>query len=250
MNQSMASRVEKAVIEGWFLDPPPLITAMTNEPTIGVTRAFVLQWTKFSRLFPRWVGSIMSNCPEFPVLAYEVENLMSEVVRDPGSDSNHYQLLTRLGESVGLGPNEIETYPELPETSDLFEWLWAKAHNPDWLIGFTAVNGLEILGDRNLPLKYGVQSGTGLNPEPYSDTLGLEEENLEFFRVSDQVDAGHGRKTVEIIARYTPSGREEEILAVLNEAMVQLRRMMNALWELATVIDAGLNSKARTDGEG
>ncbi|TAN31018.1 hypothetical protein EPN29_14190 [bacterium] len=250
MNQSMASRVEKAVIEGWFLDPPPLIAAMANGPTIGVTRAFVLQWTKFSRLFPRWVGSIMSNCPEFAVLAYEVENLMSEVVRDPESDGNHYQLLTRLGESVGLSQNEIETYPELPQSSDLFEWLWRKARNPDWLIGFAAVNGLEILGDRNLPLKYGVQSGTGLNPEPYADILGLEEENLEFFRVSDQADAGHGHETVEILARYTPAGREDEILAVLKEAMDQLRLMMNALWELATVIDAGLNSKARADGEG
>ena len=248
MSQSMESRVEEEVIEGWFRNPPPLINAMATKPTIGVTRAFVLQWTKFSRLFPRWVGSIMSNCPEFPVLAYEVENLMSEVVRDPASDGNHYQLLTRLGESVGLTSSEIEAYPVLAQTSDLFEWLWEKARSPDWLIGFTAINGLEILGDRNLPLKYGLQSSTGLAPEPYAGALGLEEENLEFFRASEQADAGHGHETVEIIARYTPSGREEEILVLLGEAMNQLRRMMNSLWELATEIDAGLNDEARTDG--
>ena len=70
--------------------------------------------------------------------------------------------------------------------------------------------------------------------------------------VSQNLQAINGSEADEPIgvARYTPAGREDEILAVLKEAMDQLRLMMNALWELATVIDAGLNSKARADGEG
>lgn len=239
MRPPLALRVEEVVVDGWFRDPPPLIVAMASEPTIGVTRAFVLQWTKFSRLFPRWVGAIMSNCPEFGVIAYEVENLMSEVVRDPSGDDNHYELLIRLGESVGLARTEIEAHPLLPETAEMFQWLWGQARGPDWLAGFTAVNGLEILGDRNLPAKYGLESGTGLDPEPYARGLGLGEASLEFFEVSDKADAGHAQATVDIIARYTPSGSEDELMAVLTEAMARLRRMMNAIWGLATQIDGG-----------
>jgi pyrroloquinoline quinone (PQQ) biosynthesis protein C len=250
MSEAMARRVEMAVVEGWFRSPPPLIRAMASEPTIGVARAFVLQWTKFSRLFPRWVGAIISNCPEMPVVAYEVENLVSEVVRDPAGDDNHYELLVRLGESVGLGRPDIEDYPVLEEASEAFEWLWDQARDSDWLVGFTAVNGLEILGDRNLPAKYGIAAGTGLAPEPYARTLGLGEGSLEFFEVSDEADAGHGHMTVDIIARYTPAGREDDVLALLMEAMVRLRRMMNAVWELAMEIDAGLQTKARSDDEG
>ncbi|MDA8271965.1 MAG: hypothetical protein M0Z39_11320, partial [Actinomycetota bacterium] len=93
MSEAMAKRVEEVVIDRWFRNPPEIIAAMGSEPTMGVTRAFVLQWTKFSRLFPRWVGAVMSNCPEFAILAYEVENLMSEVVRDPAGDGSHYELL-------------------------------------------------------------------------------------------------------------------------------------------------------------
>ena len=241
----MDRRVEGAVVDGWFRDLPPLIAAMASEPTLGVTRAFVLQWTKFSRLFPRWVGAIISNCPEFAVVAYEVENLMSEVVRDPAGDDNHYELLVRLGESVGLARAQIEAHPVLDEASELFEWLWDQARQPDWLVGFTAVNGLEILGDRNLPLKYGIGVGTGLDPEPYARRLGLGESSLEFFEVSDEADAGHGHETVEIVARYTPAGREGDILSVLVESMGRLRRMMNAVWDLAVEIDTELGAEAR-----
>jgi len=237
---AMARRVEEAVVECWFRDPPPLIAAMASEPTRGVARAFVLQWTKFSRLFPRWVGAIISNCPEWPVVAYEVENLMSEVVRDPAGDDNHYELLIRLGESIGLSRGEIEAHPVLPEATATFGWLWEQARQPDWLVGFTAVNGLEILGDRSLPAKHGLGAGTGLAPQPYARALGLSEHGLEFFEVSEQADAGHGRETVEIIARYTPPGREDEILGVLSEAMVSLRGMVNSMWDLATTIDGEL----------
>jgi pyrroloquinoline-quinone synthase len=212
---------------------------MAFAPTIGVTRAFVLQWTKFSRLFPRWVGAIISNCPEWAVIAYEVQNLMSEVVRDPAGDDNHYELLIRLGESVGLTRTQIEAEPVLPEAAALFRWLWDQARDADWLVAFTAINGLEILGDRSLPRKYGISGGTGLAPEPYARSLGLGADSLEFFEVSEQADARHGQETVEIIVRYTPAGREGDILAVLREAMTRLRHMMDAVWELAMQIDFG-----------
>ena len=240
----MARRVEEAVVERWFRHPPALIAAMASEPTIGVTRAFVTQWTKFSRLFPRWVGAIMANCPEPRVIAYEVENLMSEVVRDPAGDDNHYELLVRLGERVGLSRAEVEAHPPLAEATDAFEWLWTQARNPDWLVGFAAVNGLEILGDRRLPERHGLRTGTGLAPEPYARALGLPEDSLEFFEVSEAADAGHGQATVEILASFTPEGRRDEMVAVLVESMDRLRRMMDAGGELARSLDASTATDA------
>src|SRR5438270_2137545 len=237
---AMATRVEQLVVDRWFRDPPPLIAAMAAKPTTGATRAFVLQWTKFSRLFPRWVGSIMSNCPEFPVIAYLVENLMSEVVRDPASNDNHYELLIKLGAGVGLTREEIESNPVLPESAATFEWLWQMARQADWLIGFTAVNGLEILGDSALPARYGVHQGTGIAVRPYAESLGLDGDALEFFEVSDAADAEHGSETVGIISRYTESGREDEVLGVLGESMDRLRTMMDAMWRLAVDIDGGV----------
>jgi pyrroloquinoline quinone (PQQ) biosynthesis protein C len=234
---SMATRVEQQVLDQWFRDPPPLIAAMATKPTLGVTQAFVLQWTKFSRLFPRWVGAIISNCPEFAVIAYLVENLMSEVVRDPGSEDNHYELLVKLGAGVGLSREQIESHPARPESAAMFEWLWQMATQPDWLLGFAAVNGLEILGDSALPARYDVKQGTGIASRPYAESLGLEGDALEFFEVSDAADAGHGSQTVDIIARYTEPGREEAVLGALRESIDRLRTMMHGMWDLAVEID-------------
>ena len=227
-----SARVEEHVIDGWFRDPPPFLRAMASEPTVPIARAFVLEWTKFSRWFPRWVGAVMSNCPEFDVLAFEVENLMSEVVRDPAAGTNHYELLIRLGQGAGMRRDEIEAHEPCDQAQAAFVYWNHMARQPDWLLGFTAVNGLEILGDRNLPRRHGLSQGTGLNPDPWAAT-GIDHEALEFFRVSDEADAAHGNHTVEIIARHTPAGREDDVLGVLGASMQALREMMGGLWELA-----------------
>ena len=223
-------------MDGWFRDPPPFLRAMAALPTRAVAKAFVLEWTKFSRQFPRWVGAIVANCPEFPVIAFEVENLMSEVVRDPHAGTNHYELLVRLGAGVGLDRAEIETHQASAEATAAFGWWWEMARQPDWLVGFTAINGLEVLGDRSLPRRAGLAQGTGLAPDVWAST-GIERDALEFFRVSDEADAGHGRETVEIIARYTPPDKQGQVIDVLGETMAQLRHMMGGLWALAQQLE-------------
>ena len=230
------TRVEETVVDGWFRHPPEIIRAMSTAPTRAVARAFVYEWTKFSRQFPRWVGAIVSNCPQFDVIAFEVENLMSEVVRDPAAGTNHYELLIRLGTGAGSDRATIEAHEPSAAARDAFAWWWDMARQPDWLLGFTAINGLEILGDRALPRAYGVAQGTGLAPDPWAAT-GIEPDALEFFRVSDEADAGHGSETVGIIARSTTAERVDEVLGVLSESMRRLRRMMDAMWELARRLD-------------
>jgi len=243
-SSALALRVEELAVERWFRDPPRLISAMATQPTVGVIQAFVLQWTKFSLQFPRWVGAIIANCPERDVIAYEVDNLMSEVVRGAQGGAGHYELLIRLGESVGLSREQVESADALPGASTFFEWLWSKARDPDWLIGFSAVNGLEILGDRNLPRRYRLATGTGLDPRPYSQSLGLSREELEFFEASDEADASHGAETLAVIVRHTLPGREGAVLAVLRDAVSRLRAMMAETWELAQSIDSSIGERS------
>jgi pyrroloquinoline-quinone synthase len=235
--EGLRARIENMVVDEYFLVPPRFVAAMATKPTRGVAQAFVLEWTKFSRLFPRWVGAIMSNCPEFEVLAFEVENLMSEVVRDPAANTNHYELLIRLGDALGLDRARIEAHESCAEARAAFGYWWDMARQPDWLLGFTAVNGLEILGDRTLPQRHGVTPSTGLEVDPWSQ-LGLPDAALEFFRVSSQADVGHGNETVELIVRHAPDGRAGDVLAVLSETIGKARTMMDGLWALAEELDA------------
>ncbi|HEY2428853.1 MAG TPA: iron-containing redox enzyme family protein [Acidimicrobiales bacterium] len=227
-----ARRIEGVVIDKWFRDPPPFLRQMATAPTKTTAQAFVLEWTKFSRQFPRWVGAVMANCPEFEVLAFEVENLMSEVVRDPAAATNHYELLIRLGEAAGVDRATIEAHEPCVEARRAFEWWWDVARQPDWLLGFTGINGLEIMGDRGLPRRYGLPTGTGLAPDPWAAS-GIDGNALEFFRVSDAADAGHGRETVELIAAYTPAGQWDEVIAVLEGTIARLRDLMDGLWTLS-----------------
>ncbi|HVM67693.1 MAG TPA: iron-containing redox enzyme family protein [Acidimicrobiales bacterium] len=228
---AFAARIERIVVDGWFRDPPPFLRAMATSPTVAVARAFVLEWTKFSRWFPRWVGAVMSNCPEFDVLAFEVENLTSEVVRDPQAGTNHYELLVRLGAGAGLDRATIESHQPSAQSGRAFAYWDRMARQPDWLLGFTALNGLELLGDRSIPRRHGVGHGTGLDPDPWAAS-GIPADALEFFRVSDDADAAHGNATLAILDRHTPVPRRDDVVGVLNETMGYLRTMMDGLWEL------------------
>jgi pyrroloquinoline-quinone synthase len=237
VSAALGRRIEELVVDEYFRDPPRFVATMATAPTPGVAKTFVLEWTKFSRLFPRWVGAVMSNCPEFDVLAYEVENLVSEVVRDPASRTNHYELLIRLGEALGMTREHIEAYRSCPEAERAFAYWWSMAREPDWVLGFAAVNGLEILGDRTLPRRHGLAPNTGLEVDPWA-RLALPGDALEFFRVSSEADQGHGNASVELLARYTPEGREEVVLGVLSDTMRYIRAMMDGLWSVAERLDA------------
>lgn len=236
---AFATRVETIVTEGWFRDPPPFLSAMASAPTVAVARAFVLEWTKFSLGFPRWVGAVMSNCAELDVLSFEVENLMSEVVRDPTVGTNHYELLINLGVGAGLDRLAIESHQPCREATEAFAYWDRMARQPDWLVGFAAVNGLEILGDRGLVRRHGIAHGTGLDPRPWAAT-GIPDEALEFFRVSDDADAAHGNATVRILTRHTPEDRQSDVVEVLVESMGHLRLMMGGLSDLAERISKGV----------
>jgi pyrroloquinoline quinone (PQQ) biosynthesis protein C len=181
----------------------------------------------------------MSNCPEFDVLAFEVDNLVSEVVRDPQAGTNHYELLVRLGEGAGLDRATIEAHQPSAQAALAFAYWDRMARQPDWLLGFTAVNGLELLGDRAIPRRHGVGHGTGLDPDPWSSS-GIPEDALEFFRVSDDADAAHGNATLGILARYTPAPRRDEVVGVLEATMGHLRTMMDGLWELTGHVNEGV----------
>ncbi|HWO94017.1 MAG TPA: iron-containing redox enzyme family protein [Dehalococcoidia bacterium] len=232
-----AERIERLVVDEYFRNPPPFVRAMASEPTLGVARAFVIEWTKFSLQFPRWVGQIVANCPEFPVIAFEIENLMSEVVRDPAADTNHYELLIRLGDALGLSRSEIESHQPSDEAKRAFSYWWDAARQPDWLLGFAAINGLEILGDRTLPRRHGLSQGTGLAVHPWT-RLGLPEAALEFFRVSDEADEGHGRETVEILARYAHDDeRMSQAMEALRRTIGELRSMMDGMQRVAEAME-------------
>lgn len=237
MNErDVTARIEALVVDRYFREPPRFVAAMSSSPTRAVAQAFVLEWTKFSRLFPRWVGAIMSNCPEFDVLAFEVQNLMSEVVRDPAANTNHYELLIRLGGALGLDRERIEAHESCAEARAAFEDWWTAARQPDWLLGFAAINGLEILGDRSLPRRHGLRPTTGLEVDPWAN-LGLPDDALEFFRVSSEADMGHGNETVELLARHTPARRADEVISTLAGTVATLRTMMDGLLSLAERLD-------------
>src|SRR6202035_3616847 len=126
---------------------------------------------------------------------------------------------------AGLDRSTIECHQPSPRAEQAFSYWDGMARQPDWLLGFAAVNGLEILGDRNLPRRHGLEQGTGLDPNPWAAT-GIPEEALEFFRVSDEADAAHGNATVGLLARHTPDDRQAEVVGVLGETMRSLRQMM------------------------
>ncbi|MCL6562111.1 MAG: iron-containing redox enzyme family protein [Firmicutes bacterium] len=224
-------RIEQLVVDQYFRDPPRLIQAFAQGPTPAQARAFVRGWLGFSRRFPRWVGAVISNCPQFDVIAFEVENLMAEVVADPSEGTHHYGLLQRLGRALGMEREELERDRPLPAAEAAFRYWEEMARQPNWVLGFAAVNGIEMLGDRELPRRAGLAQGTGFERASWR-ALGLPEEALGFIRATEVADVEHGNQAAAILARYGHA-EMDEVLETLKTAIGHVRRMFDEMAEAA-----------------
>ena len=181
--------------------------------TKQAAQVLIEQWSSFTRHSRQCWAFVVGNCPIVEVRKFIVaENLYEEEAQEGHS---HFEILARMGMSLGLTREEIVNAKPLPTTVVTMRAWEALTKNRTWYEGLAAKLVLERT---NAP-----QCGNFSHhqDEHWRRQLGLSREDTEFWWMHDAVDQIHGDGSLELLERYLTSDAERQAaLRAAEESMM------------------------------
>jgi pyrroloquinoline-quinone synthase len=191
--------------------PHPFVTALQH-PDRPVLLGYVVEHQHFLRQWVRSCSYIMARTDRPDVILYELDNLNTEYGGMGPQRVAHYELLLRMGESLGLDRSRTQSTPPLPATRFAIEEWERIATSEHWVSAMAAMHGLELIANRDL-----VNEGASVR---YFDPGILDGDQVtratkDFLREGYEADVGHSDEALALVDRYARERSiEEEVQSV------------------------------------
>ena len=226
---------EKVISKFYGDNPHPFILAM-QKPTRGVLLGYVIEHQHFLKNWVKVLSAIVFKTDKDDVVKYELENIAVEFIGYNGRPS-HYELLLRMGESLGMPREKILSMEPLPSTKSAIN-VWRKiAETKHWLEIMAAMHSLELVADRSLS-KYGAKLPY-FNPSIlYSDEF--PQAVKDFLREGYEADVSHAGNALEIIEKYSDDEMKERIQVTVLKSFDAFSKYLLARLERGFEIEPSL----------
>ncbi len=187
--------------------PHPFVTALQH-PSRATLLGYVVEHQHFLRQWVRSCAYIMARTDEPKVILYELDNLTTEYGGPGPGRVAHYELLLRMGESLGVDRSRVLTTPPLPSTREGVEGWNDIATRQHWVAALAAMHSLELIANRNL-----VQDGASVHYFDPSILSGSEipDAAKNFLREGYEADVTHSDEALDLVTEFgsRPDLREE-----------------------------------------
>ena len=196
-------------IKGWmkkrFIDrfygesPHPFVLALQH-PSKATLLGYVIEHQHFLRQWTRSCAYIIAKTDKVDVTLYELDNINTEFGGYGPDKPSHYELLLRMGESLGMGREKILATPPLPDTQSAITTWNEIAEKEHWLETMAAMHPLELIANKNLRL-----DGASVS---YFDPLILQGNEVtdatkNFLREGYEADVEHSEVAMDLISKYS-----------------------------------------------
>ncbi len=194
--------MRKKFVERFFgVRPHPFVLALQH-PSKRTLLGYVIEHQHFLRQWVRSCSYIMAKTDKTDATLYELDNINTEFGGFGPDKLSHYELLLRMGESLGMDRQEILSTTPLPDTEKAIDGWDDIAKKSHWVETMAAMHGLELIADRTL-----VDSGATLH---YFEPSILDKSNNEvteatknFLREGYEADAGHSKEALDLVDKYS-----------------------------------------------
>jgi pyrroloquinoline-quinone synthase len=178
--------------------PHPFVVALQH-PSRATLLGYVVEHQHFLRQWVRSCSYIMARTDAPEVILYELDNLTTEYGGFGPDRVAHYELLLRMGESLGVDRAAVLSTPPLPATRRAIEAWNEIATREHWVAALAAMHGLELIANRNL-----VDDGASVH---YFDPEILRTEEItpaakNFLREGYEADVGHSDQALGLASRF------------------------------------------------
>jgi pyrroloquinoline-quinone synthase len=161
-------------------------------------------WAKqlflLTRTGPRFLSSIHSNCDNFEVAAWLVQNLYEEY-GEMSEGRDHPSLCRNFGRALGMSVEELEAGPILDCTRRFIDYAFHVTRNKHYVESLASIGvALEGVSARGAPMV-----GAALRHH-----YKMSDQDIEFFTAHCEMDIEHSQKTLDLVIQHaiTPELRE------------------------------------------
>jgi pyrroloquinoline-quinone synthase len=204
--------IKKRFIRQFFgPSPHPFVVALQH-PKRSVLLGYVFEHQHFLRQWVRSCSFIMARTDQPDVVMYELDNLTTEY-GGQGTRVSHYELLLRMGESLGVSRTEVLATPPLPSTEKAIREWGRIATETHWVEGLAAMHSLELIANRDL---VGEGASTRYFDPAILDGDSVTSATQAFLREGYEADVAHSGQALDLVERYaTEADIVEDVQATI-----------------------------------
>jgi pyrroloquinoline-quinone synthase len=196
---SLTSWVKARFIAKFFGKAPHPFVVALQHPSRATLLGYVVEHQHFLRQWVRSCAFIMARTDRPEVVQYELDNLTTEYGGFGPDRPSHYELLLRMGESLGVDRTKVLSTPPLPATRRAIEEWNEMATREHWVAVLTAMHSLELIANRDL-----VDEGASVH---YFDPAILSGNEIpaaaqSFLREGYEADVGHSDEALALASRF------------------------------------------------
>jgi pyrroloquinoline-quinone synthase len=208
--------------------PHPFVLALQH-PSKGTLLGYVVEHQHFLRQWTRSCAYIIAKTDKVDATLYELDNVNTEFGGFGPDRPSHYELLLRMGESLGLPREKTLATPPLPDTAWAIAMWQEIAEKDHWLEIMAAMHPLELIASRNLK-----QEGANIGYFDPAILRGNEitEATKNFLREGYEADVAHSEDALNLIEKYvSEQGNAEDVQATFMRSIDAFDRYLQARLE-------------------
>jgi pyrroloquinoline-quinone synthase len=203
----LAAWVRRRFIERFYSERPHPFVVALQRPSRATLLGYAIEHQHFLRQWVRSCAFVLAKTDRADVALYEIDNINTEFGGFGPDRPAHYELLLRMGESLGVDRATILATAPLPATRRAIEGWHRLAASEHWVATMVAMHGLELIASRDL-----VHHGAKLH---YFDPAILSEDGIPaaakaFLREGYEADVGHSEQALSLAERYARELRRTE----------------------------------------
>ena len=198
-NDTLTRWVKTRFIAKFFGKAPHPFVVALQHPSRATLLGYVFEHQHFLRQWVRSCAFIMARTDRPEVIRYELDNLNTEYGGFGPDRPAHYELLLRMGESLGVDRSIVLSTAPLPTTRRTIEQWNELATREHWVSVLTAMHSLELIANRNL-----VDEGASVH---YFDPAILSGNEITpaaqgFLREGYEADVEHSDEALALATRF------------------------------------------------
>ncbi len=230
--------IKTRFIERFFGERPHPFVLALQHPSKGVLLGYVLEHQHFLKQWVRSLSWVLAKADSDEVVKEELDNIVTEFYGYGDDRPSHYELLLRMGESLGMDRRTILSTPPLPDTTRAIAAWQEIGEKRHWLETMVAMHSLELIANRNVK-KDGARIAYF---DPSILTSGeITRPATAFLMEGYEADVEHSEVPLEMVEKYATDGQLiENIQVTFLKSMEAFDAYLMARLERAMQFDSSL----------